>query len=135
MTTLRLAAPAYSIYCDIIELENFTHKTIMGVVVHFGQIVILTVAVGIILSAITSTALRQAYRTRKGFAVNILDKLHQKLVEPLEAQSEARGRAEGISEGNDWATSKAEAEAKGLPFDEPPPNQHRKNPKAKLKPR
>ena len=47
------------------------------------------------------------------------------------AEGEARGRVEGIAEGEDkankawrkWNQARMDAEAKGLPFDEPPPDQ------------
>ena len=48
-----------------------------------------------------------------------------------EAEGEARGRAEGIAEGEakaneawrKWNRARMDAEAKGLPFDELPPDQ------------
>ena len=44
-----------------------------------------------------------------------------------EAEGEARGRAEGMDEANKawrkWNQARMDAEAKGLPFDEPPPDQ------------
>ncbi len=44
-----------------------------------------------------------------------------------EAEGEARGRAEGMDKANKawrkWNQARMDAEAKGLPFDEPPPDQ------------
>ena len=45
------------------------------------------------------------------------------------AEDLTEGRAEGLTEGNarwrDWLNRKNEAEAQGLPFDEPPPDERR----------
>ena len=53
--------------------------------------------------------------------MRVLDKLYDLLVRPIETNAEAKGRAESIDETMNWANRKAEAEKKGLPFDEPPP--------------
>ena len=48
-------------------------------------------------------------------------------VKPVIEDHEARGRAEGRAEGDarwrEWLNRKDEAEAQGLPFDEPPPDE------------
>ena len=54
-------------------------------------------------------------------------------IKPVTESHEARGRAEGRTEGRvesdaewrDWLNRKNEAEAQGLPFDEPPPDEKR----------
>ncbi len=49
--------------------------------------------------------------------MTFLDKWIQKMERPAREE----GKAEGIEIGIDWAIRKIEAEAKGLPFDEPRP--------------
>lgn len=51
--------------------------------------------------------------------------LTEKLIVPMRERMKAEAREEGRAEANhewvDWYRSKAEADDKGLPFDEPPP--------------
>lgn len=49
--------------------------------------------------------------------MNILDRWIDKMDRPVREEAEAKG----IQLGIDWATRKAQAEAQGLPFDEPRP--------------
>ena len=46
-------------------------------------------------------------------------------VKPVIESHEARGRVEGDAEWRGWLNRKNAAEAQGLPFDEPPPDERR----------
>ena len=126
---LWFAAIGYLVYDCIVEARKITPEIVMATVVRFGTMVIPIAAIAMVLSAMITKAWERAYKLRRVFAVKILDKLHEKLVEPLLAAGRAEGRteghtegrAEGITEYRDWQTRKEEAEAKGKPFDEPPP--------------
>lgn len=81
---------------------------------------VLAIAViALIISVFIATIWRWAYPIRSAFAMNILDKWIAKMERPAREEAKAKGIAEGVQLGIDWATRKAEAEAKGLPFDEP----------------
>ena len=124
-----VVALAYITYDDVIQAKTLTPEDIKTATINFGQTVLAIVAIAMILSALITTAWRQAYSIRRIFAMRVLDKLYDLLVRPIETNAEARGtakgraegRAEGIDETMNWANRKAEAETKGLPFDEPPP--------------
>ena len=120
-----VVALAYIIYDDVIQAKTLTPERVKTAIINFGQTVLAIVAIAMILSALITTAWKQAYSIRRIFAMRVLDKLYDLLVRPIETNAEARGRTEGRAEGIDetmnWANRKAEAEAKGLPFDEPPP--------------
>ena len=122
-------ALAYIIYDDVIQAKTLTPEHVKTATINFGQTVLAIVAIAMILSALITTAWRQAYAIRRIFAMRVLDKLYDLLVRPIETNAEARGtakgrtegRAEGIDETMNRVNRKAEAETKGLPFDEPPP--------------
>ena len=119
--SLWVVALAYITYDDVIQAKTLTPEDIKTATINFGQTVLAIVAIAMILSALITTAWRQAYSIRRIFAMRVLDKLYDLLVRPIETDAEAKGRAEGIDETMNWMNRKAEAETKGLPFDEPPP--------------
>ncbi len=123
--SMSVVALAYITYDDVIQAKTLTPEHVKTATINFGQTVLAIVAIAMILSALITTAWRQAYSIRRIFAMRVLDKLYDLLVRPIETNAEARGTAEGRAEGIDetmnWANRKAEAETKGLPFDEPPP--------------
>ena len=114
---LWIAAIGYLVYDCIVMTGKITPAIVMATIVRFGTMVIPIAAIAMVLSAMITKTWHYAYTLRRVFAVKILDKLHEKLVEPIMAE----GRNEGISEYRDWMTRKEQAEAKGKPFDEPPP--------------
>ena len=128
-----VVALAYITYDGVIQAKTLTPEDIKTATINFGQTVLAIVAIAMILSALITTAWRQAYSIRRIFAMRVLDKLYDLLVRPIETDAEAKGqakgraegrtegRAEGIDETMNWMNRKAEAETKGLPFDEPPP--------------
>ena len=58
--------------------------------------------------------------------MNFLDRLENWMVKPYRAQGMAEGRVQGRNEASaeyeDWLNRKAQAEADGRPFNEPPPS-------------
>ena len=116
-----VVALAHITYDDVIQAKTLTPEDIKTATINFGQTVLAIVAIAMILSALITTAWRQAYSIRRIFAMRVLDKLYDLLVRPIETDAAAKGRAEGIDETMKWMNRKAEAETKGLPFDEPPP--------------
>ena len=123
--SLWVVALAYITYDDVIQAKTLTPEDIKTATINFGQTVLAIVAIAMILSALFTTAWRQAYSIRRIFAMRVLDKLYDLLLRPIETDAQAKGRTEGRTEGIDetmnWVNRKAEAETKGLPFDEPPP--------------
>ena len=112
-----LAALTKIVYDQAIRPKEFTLDTVQAILTEFGPMVLAIAAIALIISAFIATVWRWAYPIRSAFAMNILDQWIAKMERP--AREEAK--AEGVQLGIDWATRKAEAEAKGLPFDEPRP--------------
>ena len=56
------------------------------------------------------------------FANYLRQKLQERLKEKRRAEGYAEGRAEGHAIWRDWNARREKAEAKGEPFDEPPPD-------------
>lgn len=116
-----LAALTKIVYDQAIRPREFTLDTVQAIMTEFGLMVLAIAVIAMIISAFIATMWRWAYPIRSAFAMNILDQWIDKMDRPVREEAKAEGRAEGIELGIDWATRKAEAEAKGLPFDEPRP--------------
>ena len=118
---LWLAALAKIVYDRRTGIKEHTLDTLQAIMTEFGPMVLAIAAVAMIVSAVLATIWRWAYKIRRAIAMNVLDRWIAKMEQPAREEGKAEGRAEGIQLGIDWATRKAEAEAQGLPFDEPRP--------------
>lgn len=74
-----------------------------------------------------SMAANRPLTTAGGAIVITYEAMRQRWVTPVIQRHEARGRAEGEARANkqwiEWWNRRQEAEANGLPFDEPPPSE------------
>ena len=102
------------------EMHTTTPELLERILDRFGPKVLPTAAIGMMVSAAIMTAVAAALITRR-VAMTILDRITERLNRPIIAKGVAEGEARGIALGIEWATRKAEAEARGIPFDEPPP--------------
>ena len=76
-------------------------------------------------SAITAYTLIETGRTFMVLAHHIknwLDKKDQEFRNKLRAEGEAKGQAEANKAWQDWNARRLDAESRGQPFTEPPPN-------------
>ena len=120
MFTLWAIALAYFIYDAASGQTPPPHRAIAeqveAVIVRFGRVVIPLAAISMMASVTITAGAAAADAARRG-TMAIADKLYNRLAQPIEARGEARG----IRRALDWARRKAEAEARGQTFSEPPP--------------
>ena len=88
--------------------------------------ILLKLGVGTIPVVMISMIVNRPLTIAGGVIVITFEAAKARWITPVIQKHEARGKAEGIAEANaqweDWWRRRQEAEAKGLPFDEPPPS-------------
>lgn len=117
-------ALAYFAYDEMSGQTPTLHSAIMermeAVMVRFGRVVIPLAATSMMVPVTITAVVTIADAARRG-TVAITNRIYNRLAQPIEARGEARGEALGIQRALDWARRKADAEARGETFSEPPP--------------
>ena len=120
MLILWAIALAYFAYDEMSGQTPTLHSAIIelmeAVMVRFGGVVIPLAATSMMASVTMTAGVATADAARRG-TVTITNRLYNRLARPIEA----RGEALGIQRALDWVQRKAEAEAQGQTFSEPPP--------------
>ena len=115
---------AYFVYAEMSGQTPTLHCAIAermeAVMVRFGRVVIPLAATSMMVPVTITTVVAIADAARRG-TVEITDRIYNWLAQPIEARGEASGEALGIQRALDWARRKADAEAQGQNFSEPPP--------------
>lgn len=113
-------ALAYFAYDEMSGQTPTLHSAIIermeAVMVRFGGVVIPLAATSVMVPVTMTAVVAIADAARRG-TMAIADRIYNRLAKPIEA----RGEALGIQRALDWARRKAEAEAQGQNFSEPPP--------------
>lgn len=119
---------AFIIYDEAAGLTDTAHDgtfaRVEAVMLRFGNMVIPIAATCITVAITAILAIRFLDGVRR-FLMTVTNRLYNWLAQPIEARAETRGiaigEARGIARALGWAQRKTEAESRGLPFDEPPP--------------